>query len=312
MSPASSTFQSYSPYNQPIAHLMVVVLIIMFVILLLVSGLVIFACIRFRGKPGQPDPYQNLGNAKLELTWTLLPLFLLVGVFVITVQTMGAADPAGGAQDPPPDVVIIGHQFWWEVQYPKAGFTTANEIHLPAGQKVFAKIESADVIHDFWVPTLGRKMDAIPGHPNGMWLDASTPGTYYGTCAEFCGAEHAWMRIRVIAQTPEEFRIWEHNQEQIPSPPQNPDAQRGEQFFRTHSCANCHAITGISTARIGPNLTHLESRETLAAGRLDNTPVNLEAWIHNPNQYKPGSLMPNTGLSPDELNDITAYLETLR
>jgi cytochrome c oxidase subunit II len=312
MSPAYSTFQSASQYNQPIVHLEIVVFSIMFGILLLISGLVIYACIRFRGRPGQPDPYQNLGNSKLELTWTLLPLFLLIGIFVITVQTMRASDPANDSQNIPPDIVIIGHQFWWEIRYPKAGFTTANEVHLPAGQKVFARIESADVIHDFWVPALGRKMDAIPGHPNSMWLDANEPGTYYGTCAEFCGAEHAWMRIRVIAQTPEQFHIWEHEQELPPAAPQTAAAQRGEELFHTRSCASCHAIAGISSADIGPNLTHLESRETLAAGRLDNTPVNLEAWIHNPNQFKPGSFMPNTGLSPDDLSSITAYLETLR
>ena len=174
------------------------------------------------------------------------------------------------------------------------------------------RLEADDVIHDFWVPALGRKMDMIPGQPNEMWVKADDPGTFFGTCAEFCGNEHAWMRIRVIAQTPADFANWETEQAQAPKFPAGAEAQKGAQLFRDMSCSNCHAISGVSTARIGPDLTHIASRETLATGRLENNPVNLEAWLHDPEKYKPSSYMPNVNLQPDELTAMVAYLETLR
>jgi cytochrome c oxidase subunit 2 len=312
---ASSVLQAHSRLDQPIVHLTIVVTAIMFAILVLVFFLVVYASLRYRRRPGMAEPYQNFGNKKLEITWTVLPFLLLVSIFVLTVITMGDSDPppttANGA-DPSPDLVIIGHQFWWEVRYPKAGFTTANEIHLPAGQRLLTRLEAADVIHDFWVPELGRKMDMIPGTPNELWLLADHPGTFLGTCAEFCGNEHAWMRIRVISQTPQDFADWEQQQAQSPSLPNNPAAERGEQLFRSMSCANCHTIRGLSSADVGPDLTHLASRETLAAGRLENNPVNLEAWLHDPNNFKPQSYMPNANLKPDDLSAMVAYLETLR
>lgn len=312
---ASSTLQAHSALDQPIVHLTIVVLIIMSAILILVTGLVVVASIRFRHRAESGIPIQNFGNVKLELTWTVLPFCLLVGVFVITVIAMAHSDPPttdANGNDPPPDIIAIAHQFWWEVRYPKAGFTTANEYHLPAGKQVLMRLEAADVIHDFWVPELSRKMDMIPGHPNEMWLRADDPGTFLGTCAEFCGNEHAWMRIRVISQTPANFEAWEQEQRKPPPAPVGPEAQLGAELFRDMSCASCHAITGVSTPRIGPDLTHLASRETLAAGRLDNTPANLEAWLQNPEKYKPGSYMPNANLNQDELGALVAYLETLR
>ena len=312
---ASSTLQAHSSLDQPIVHLTVVVLIIMFAILVLVTVLVVVASIRFRHRAGAAEPEQNFGNAKLELTWTILPFLLLVGIFAFTVVAMNASDPdttnADGS-DPPPDIVAVGHQFWWEIRYPKAGVITANEFHLPVGQRMLMRLESADVIHDFWVPVLGRKMDIIPGHPNEMWVKADDAGTFLGTCAEFCGAEHAWMRIRVISQAPAEFESWEKEQAQQPSAPTGSEAQQGAQLFRDMSCSNCHAISGVSTSSIGPDLTHIASRETLAAGRLENNPVNLEAWLHDPEKYKPASNMPNANLTPTELSAMVAYLETLR
>jgi cytochrome c oxidase subunit II len=312
---ASSTLQAHSSLDQPIVHLTIVVLIIMFAILVLVTVLVVIASIRFRDRCGTIEPRQNFGNAKLELAWTILPFLLLVGIFAITIAAMNAADPdttnADGA-DPPPDIVAIAHQFWWEIRYPKVGVTTANELHLPAGQRMLMRLESADVIHDFWVPELGRKMDIIPGHPNEMWIKADDAGTFFGTCAEFCGSEHAWMRIRVISQIPADFESWEKEQAKQSQVPSSSEAQEGAQLFREMSCSNCHAISGVSAARIGPDLSHLASRETLAAGRLENNPVNLEAWLHDPEKYKPASNMPNANLTSEELTAMVAYLETLR
>lgn len=312
---ASSTLQAHSSLDQPIVHLTIVVLVIMFAILVLVTVLVVVASIRFRDRGGAIEPRQNFGNAKLELTWTILPFLLLVGIFAITITAMNAADPdttSPDGADPPPDIVVIAHQFWWEIRYPKAGVTTANEFHLPAGQRMLMRLESADVIHDFWVPELGRKMDIIPGHPNEMWIKADDAGTFFGTCAEFCGNEHAWMRIRVISQTPADFEGWQKEQVQQPQAPSGSEAQEGAQLFRQMSCSNCHAISGVSAARIGPDLTHFASRETLAAGRLENNPVNLEAWLHDPEKYKPASNMPNANLTSDELTAMVAYLENLR
>jgi cytochrome c oxidase subunit II len=313
--PVSSILQAHSKLDQPIVHLTVVVLVIMAAILALVTVLVVFASIRYRYRAGLAEPPQNFGNRNLELTWTILPLLLLGSIFVLTVITMADSDPpktAANGDDPPADLVIVAHQFWWEIRYPGAGFVTANEVHLPAGRQMLVRLEAADVIHDFWVPELTRKEDMIPGKPNELWLLADHPGVYLGTCAEFCGNEHAWMRIRVIAQTPDEFAKWEREQAQQPPSPADATAQRGEQLFRTMSCANCHAISGVSSERVGPDLTHLASRETLAAGRLKNDPVNLEAWLHDPNNFKPESNMPNANLKPDDLSAMVAYLETLR
>lgn len=311
----SSTLQAHSALDQPIVHLTITVLVIMAAILLLVTVLVVVASVRYRERPGAPLPRQNFGSQKLELTWTVLPLLLLIAIFVMTVITMADSDPsttnaAGG--DPPPDIIAIAHQFWWEIQYPKAGFITANEFHLPVGQSMLMRLEAADVIHDFWVPELSRKMDMIPGSPNEMWLRADEAGIFLGTCAEFCGNEHAWMRIRVIAQSSTDFQNWENQQAQPPPPSTDTEAKRGEELFSDMSCANCHAVSNLSGARIGPDLTHLASRETLAAGRLQNTPENLRAWLQNPDKYKPGSYMPNANLNPDELTAMVAYLETLK
>lgn len=311
----SSVLEAHSTLEQPILHLTIIVIIMMSAILLLVTTLVITATIRFRHRATGAEPEQNFGNPKLELTWIILPFLLLVSIFVLMVITMHAADPSttnAAGEDPPPDLIVVGHQFWWEIHYPGANVVAANEIHIPAGKRLLMRLEAADVIHDFWVPQLARKMDMIPGEPNAMWIEADHPGVYLGTCAEFCGNEHAWMRIRVIADSPKDFATWEAAQAQQPPPPRDPLAQHGKDLFQQMSCANCHAIAGVSDATIGPNLTHLASRQTLATGRMENNPVNLEAWLHDPEEYKPGTNMPNANLKSDELTAMVAYLETLR
>ncbi|HZS71139.1 MAG TPA: cytochrome c oxidase subunit II [Candidatus Acidoferrum sp.] len=315
MRQVTSALESHSPLQHGILHVTIVTLVIMFLIMVLVFVLLVAASLRYRQgrRPGEPD--QNFGNTKLELAWTALPLLLLVCLFILTVIAMRESDPpvasASGA-DPPPDIVAVGHQFWWEFRYPAEGFVTANEMHIPAGRRLLLRIEGFDVIHDFWVPVLGRKMDAIPGQPNEMFFEASEPGEYGGTCAEFCGAEHAWMRILVIAQAENDFQLWIRQQQSLPPAPSEPEAERGAQIFRTTSCGVCHAVNGVSSGRLGPDLTHVASRQTLAAGRLVNNPVNLEAWIADPDKYKPGSFMPNAALSEPDLSALVRYLETLR
>jgi cytochrome c oxidase subunit 2 len=306
----NTPFTAASPQEQAIAHLFVVVLIWMGIIFLLVTGLVTYAVIKYR-KKGEGEPKQIFGNRRLELLWTLAPLALVCYFFVATLHTMSISDPPTRNQTP--DMLIVGHQWWWEIHYLKSGVVTANDVHLPAGRRELVEFKSADVIHDWWVPELGRKIDLIPGHPNKLWIEVDRPGTYLGTCAQFCGAEHAWMRIRVIAQPPAKFHEWLMNQEQIPPQPKTGAAAAGLALFRQLSCINCHTIRGLGpTPDAGPDLTHVASRVTLASGRLKNTPANLAAWLHDPDAFKPGTQMPNLRLTNQQVSDLVAYLETLR
>jgi cytochrome c oxidase subunit 2 len=179
---------------------------------------------------------------------------------------------------------------------------------------MLVRLEAADVVHDFWVPELGRKIDAVPGHPNHLWMEASAPGAYQGACAEYCGAQHAWMRILVVAEDPAQFEAWQAH-EALPAPaPSDPRAVHGAEIFRDLTCVKCHAIGGTGEgARVAPDLTHLASRRTLAAGAVgENTPATLAAWLRNPDDFKPGSHMPNLRLSDAQVDDLVTYFETLR
>jgi cytochrome c oxidase subunit 2 len=250
----------------------------------------------------------------IEIVWTLVPLVLLIVVFVFTVKVMVATEPSraegAGAE---PDLIVVGHQWWWEARYPKSGSVAANEIHCPVGTRWLVRVESADVIHDFWVPPLGPKIDAVPGHPNYVWLQADAPGTYLGTCSEYCGAEHAWMRIRVVAQAPTDFERWVDEQERLPAPPTAAEAVRGARLFEQQTCVSCHQVRGTpANAMVGPDLTHVASRTTLGAGVMTNTPQHLTAWLENPQAIKPGIRMPDLHLSQSDAQALTAYLETLK
>ena len=300
-----------SHYARSIFELSSWVLWICLVIFLIVAGLVSYAGWKFRARPGEDDPKQVFGSTKWEMIYFIPPTILLAVIFAFTLRVMHTSDPP--AQASGDDVVVVGHQWWWEVRYPKLGFTTANEVHIPAGKNIQFGFESADVIHDFWVPELGRKIDMIPGRHAKIWLAADHPGTYLGACAEFCGKEHAWMRIRVVADDPVAFQAWTAQQRKTVPPPQTEGEQRGLQYFTSMPCANCHTVMGTSArGAIGPDLTHLASRETLAAGRMSNTPEQLSAWLRDPDAFKPGSHMPNLRLTDDQRSDIVQYLETLK
>jgi cytochrome c oxidase subunit 2 len=211
---------------------------------------------------------------------------------------------------------VIGHQFWWEFRYPKYGVVTANELHIPVSSgaapvATFLKLTSADVNHSFWVPRLAGKTDLIANHVNSMWIDPQKPGLYLGQCAQFCGSQHALMLLRVYVDTPEQFAVWITNQQQVAR--QESAVAAGRRVFETQACINCHTVSGTAaTGRFGPDLTHLMSRETLASGAMDNTPANLRKWISSPDTFKSGALMPAMQLSDKQLDDITAYLETLK
>jgi cytochrome c oxidase subunit 2 len=308
---AVPTFHPASPQAAAISSLFVLMLVVAAVIFAIVVGSITYIVLRYRGRAGAAEPRQDFGQPKLEIAWTLASLLVVACLFGFTIATVRSSDPPASGQRP--DLVVVGHQWWWEVRYPQSGVVTANEIHMPIDQRWLVRLESADVIHDFWVPELGRKMDMVPAHPNHIWLQASAPGIYLGSCSEFCGAQHAWMRIRVIAQRPAEFAAWEAQQQQVPPMPLGDAAAAGARRVQELTCVNCHTVAGTAaTARVAPDLTHLASRDTLGAGVVANTPSNLAAWLANPQAIKPGSNMPDLHLSSADVNALAAYMESLK
>jgi cytochrome c oxidase subunit II len=286
-------------------------------IFLVVGGLLAIALFRFRARRSDPrgEPAQIYGSTQIELAWTVIPLLIVVVLFLTTARIIFAIQDA-----PKPnsalDVTVIGHQFWWEFRYPKYGFVTANELHIPvssgaAPEATFLKLTSADVNHSFWIPQLAGKTDLIANHVNSMWMDPQKPGLYLGQCAQFCGSQHALMLLRVYVDTPQQFAAWIANQQQPAQ--QDPDVAAGRRVFETQACINCHAVSGTAaTGRFGPDLTHLMSRGTLASGAMENTQTNLRQWIKAPDSFKHGALMPAMQLDDKQLDEITAYLETLK
>ena len=290
-------------------------------IAVVVGGLLTYAVIKFRQRKDDDDsePAQVYGSTQIELAWTVIPVMIVVVMFLTTARFIFAIQ-----DNPKPksavDVTVVGHQFWWEFRYPKYGIVTANELHVPVSDPnhptpTYLTETSADVIHSFWVPQLAGKTDAIPNHINTMWIDPHAPGMYVGQCGQFCGTQHAKMLLRVYVDTPQQFAAWIANQ-QMPAPHPQPSAQMiatGEQVFETQACMNCHAIRGTSgNGRFGPDLTHFGSRDTLGSGAIPNTPENLQAWIRNPNDLKPGALMPAMQLDDTQLAQVTAYLTSLK
>ncbi len=307
----SSPFTPRSPQALAISRLFVLNLVIAALIFLLVTGLIIYIAYRFRGRPGQPEPRQIAGNRRLEIAWTVAPALVLVVVFSLTLVAMRTADPPVGQQKP--DLVVVGHQWWWEVQYPKSGAITANEIHIPTGKPLLVQLESADVVHNFWIPQLGPKRDMVPGKTNYIWMEADKPGAYGGACSEYCGVQHAWMRLLAIAQPQAEFDAWQQQQLRGAPAAAGGDVAQGAKLFQQMTCVNCHAISGTGAqARVAPDLTHVASRQTLAAGLLQNTPANLTSWLADPQALKPGSFMPNLQLSASDVRALVAYMETLK
>jgi cytochrome c oxidase subunit II len=312
--PPSSPFSPYSPQALAISNLFTIDLIIAAFIFALIVGLVIVILVRFRARPGSGEPPQSAGLTKLEIAWTAGPALIVVVLFVLTFITMNRVSAAPAATAQQPDVIVIGHQWWWEYRYPKLNIVTANELHIPAGQRLLVQIQSADVIHSFWIPNLNRKMDATPGY-NGafMYLQADQPGYYQGNCAEYCGNEHAWMLVRVYAQSQADFEAWVRGQQAVPAAPSGGQAAQGAALFEQLSCASCHAIAGTQAkARVGPDLTHVSTRQTLATGIVSNTPANLRAWIKDPQAIKPANNMPSLRLSDTQLDALVAYLESLK
>jgi cytochrome c oxidase subunit 2 len=302
-------FAPDSPQASAIFHLAIICSIIFALIYVIVAGVIVFSVMRFRWREGEPDPTQVPGNRRLEIIWTVIPFMIVILLFVLTARTMTISDPPPA---PKPDVVVIGHQWWWEYRYPDTGVVAVNELHIPVGKPLSLRLDAVDVLHEFWVPELTRKMTTVPGHPNHIWLQANKPGTYLGVCSEFCGTEHAWMHFLVIAESQDDFDVWTKAQLQPAAAPEG-DAAKGLALFQQLSCASCHAVKGTSaTAQVAPDLTHIAGRRQLAAGIVDNTPDNLHRWLANPGSVKPGVLMPNFNLTDEQVNQLVAYFETLK
>lgn len=303
---------SYSPEAAQINHIFIAFLIVAAIVFLLVLGLSVISAIRFHSSKRPDEPKQIFGNNKLEIFWTTASFIAVAVFFVISVRSMQAIN-APADKNRKADIVVVGHQWWWEMRYRQYGFTTANELHIPENKKLLMRMESADVIHDWWVPSLGRKIDLIPGRSNYQWIQADTAGTYEGTCSEYCGAQHAWMRIRVIAQTEANYEKWVKKHQEIPPVPKDSLAREGAKLFQSKTCSNCHTIRGTAASkRVGPDLTHMQSRETLLSGMFKNTQENLRRWLKNPQKVKEGAHMPNFNLSDHELDALVAYLEELK
>ena len=242
----------------------------------------------------------------------LIPALILIAATVLTLTGLAVFDrPPDGVEH---TIVVRGHMFWWEVEYPEHGVVTANEIHVPVGQPVRVELESADVIHSFWVPQLHGKIEMIPGKTNVIYMEADEAGTYFGKCAEFCGRQHANMEFLFIAQERDEFDAWLERQAADAAEPTDDIALRGRDVFVESPCAACHSVRGVTpaAAEAGPDLTHLASRRTLAARTLPNVPGNLAGWILDPQGIKPGNQMPAVNLEPDDFHALLAYLGGLR
>ena len=310
----------FSPESTParsIFDLSTFVLAITGIIFVVVVTLLGYSILRFRATSVNADrePAQVYGSTQIELAWTIIPILIVVVLFLATARSIhaiqDAPEPAGALE-----VTAIGHQYWWEFRYPNLGIVTANELHIPVSDvshptPTFMHLLSADTDHSFWIPELAGKTDLVPNHPNRMWMDPHRTGIFLGQCAQYCGTQHAKMLLRVSVDSPQDFAAWVRGQQQLAV--QDSSVMAGRQIFEHTACINCHAVSGSpADGRFGPDLTHLMSRTTIAAGAAENTPENLRLWIQNPDAIKPGSLMPAMKLSDADLDTVVSYMETLR
>jgi cytochrome c oxidase subunit II len=310
----------FKPLASPAAseyHIALLTLAITGAIFLTVAGLIVYTIVRFKRRPSddtREEPPQVYGSNQIEVAWTVIPILIVFVLIGVSARVIASVENAS----PPPrtlKVTVVGHQWWWEAQYPDYGFVTANEIHVPVSEHgksaTYLKLESMDVVHSFWVPQLSGKTDLIPNRTNYMWIDPREPGVYLGNCAEYCGTQHANMLLRVIAQSEGDFRKWASEQQKPAS--DNAQLRDSKAVFQSLACVNCHMVKGTSAAgKFGPDLTHLMSRQTLGSGVLPNTTENLRAWTSDPQQPKPGCLMPSMKLTDRELNQVVAYLQSLK
>jgi cytochrome c oxidase subunit 2 len=313
-----STFAPGGPSARALSHLGWFVVLLFLAVAAVMMLLFMWVALRRRGTFEEHAPY-NIGGGQswILIGGFLIPAVILAAVFVLTLRTMEAFPLHDGGQREP-EIRVIGHQWWWEVHYPGASpdqrVVTANEIHIPTGRPVELALDSADVIHSFWVPRLHGKVDLVPGWHNRIRLQADQPGRYPGECAEFCGAQHAHMRLLVVAESPDDFARWLAGQRAPGTAPSTADAVRGQSLFVSRACGLCHTVRGTAAlGSVGPDLTHLASRRGLAANSFPNDTAHLTAWVTNAQALKPQAQMPNvTNFTGEELRSLVGYLQQLR
>ena len=329
-----TTLRPKGDFAHLVDHVFRTTFVLATVVFVLVEGALLYAMFRFRARPGAPEPEQTHGNTTLEIIWTIIPAAILAVIAVPTVKTIFKTSEKPARPDL--QIEVIGHQWWWEFRYLDQKIVTANELHVPVGKTVSLEMTTGDVLHSFWIPQFAAKRDVFPNRYNNIWFKAETTGYFSGQCAEFCGVEHGRMAFRVISETDEQFEKWVGN-EAIGSPLNNSGAVtdselvahlrvegdtnarldslmiKGRAAFMAGGCIGCHAMVGTPmagmTALIGPNLSHLGSRTSIAAGTLTLTPENLARWLRNPNEVKEGVLMKlPRPLTEDEIAVLVPYL----
>jgi cytochrome c oxidase subunit 2 len=325
---AESTFNTHGPAAHRIAGLSWFMAILFLVVTLIMWALFGYAFYRRRGTLTEHAPIDSKGGEMwIAVGGLVIPLMVLTVLFVLGLALLrdfpihgmhNAGAHMQMAHSMKPEIRIIGHQWWWEIEYlnddPSKQFTTANEIHLPTGRPVNIEVETRDVMHSFWVPALHGKVDLIPGQANYIRIIASDPGEYQGQCAEFCGAQHARMRILAIAEEPDEYEAWLEEQRKAAEEPSTDPARMGEQVFLAGPCSMCHQVRGtVAGGRVAPDLTHIGSRRMIAANSYTNNDAYLEAWITHAQSLKPEAQMPNlTQFTGEQLTELVAYLRQLR
>ena len=301
------------PYARTIDDLFWLTFWIAVVIFIIVQGVLIIAVIFFRDKEGMPEPKQIQGNHKLELLWTIIPVLILGAIAFPTVRTIFdlAKEPEGAL-----NVEIVGHQWWFEINYPEYDITTANILVIPEGTPVRLEMWSEDVMHNFWVPKLNGKRYLVPGQKTYLNLFADNSGEYWAQCGEYCGLSHSKMRARVISLSSSDFEKWiENEQKNAIKPLEGSLAAKGEEIYLNAGCTQCHVINGIwdiQGDRIAPNLTHVASRHVLGGASFNNNKEDLTAWLANPAAIKPGTFMPNLELTEEEIDALIEYLGGLK
>lgn len=304
-----SALDVHGPQAHALADLIWLITGVTTIVWLLVMLVLVLALARVR-RPGGEKTEQK----RLTITVTAAALATALVIAGLTIASFRTTRAIGEPKGDAVTVTVRGVQWWWQFLYEgEPGFETANEMHIPVGRDVRLRLESPDVIHSFWVPSLAGKLDLIPGRPATLTLHADRPGIYRGQCAEFCGLQHGHMAFHVIAESGADFTRWREAQARDAAEPANPEAARGRAVFEGKPCAACHTVRGTAArGHTGPDLTHIGSRRFLAAGMIENTRGTLAAWVADPQTMKPGNNMPIVPLTSDELRQVSAYLESLR
>lgn len=287
------------------------------IVWILVMLFLLVAVLRSRRR-AEPETTEDTRGLRLAVgTGSVLTIVTLLALLIASVAVGRSVGTFGQDKQNQMEIQVTGHQWWWEVTYPDPQpsntIRTANEIHIPVGQPILLRLSTRDVIHSLWIPRLHGKRDLIPGRVNKIWVQADAPGVFRAQCAEFCGMQHANMALVVVAETPGQFQQWKTHQQAPAVEPVTPQQVHGKDVFLSLPCVNCHAVTGVEAyATLGPDLTHVATRATLAAGTLINNHGNLAGWIANAPALKPGTAMPPNAMGAAELQDLLAYLENLK